>query len=361
MGDDGKKEKDSRSRKWLLTINNPDDHEITNEFIENALQGMASFRYACYSHEIGLNDHTYHIHIFVAFDNAVRFSTIKNIFNCAHIDMCKGTIKQNRDYVFKAGKWADTEKEDTRIEGKQFEIGVVPIEVGQGHRSDLEEIEELIDRGYTPEQIFELSIAYRLREKEIRAHYMAKRKKDVPVFRDVRVIWHVGESGTGKSYTMVDLMQQYPDDVYLLNDYEGGGLDLYQGERILFMDEFRGQIKFNALLGMLDGYRAQVHCRYANVYALWDTVHITSVLPPEMAYNRMVQDNRDIDVVGQLLRRISEIVYHYKKDGNYGTYAVAGDKYRDYDRLRSDAGFDGFRRINAKWADIGKDKKIKGE
>ena len=345
---------DSRSMKWLLTINNPGEHGVTNEGIEETLKGMGSFRYACYSHEIGLEDRTYHIHIFVAFDNQVRFSTLKNRFPAAHIDPCRGSIKQNRDYVFKQGKWADTDKEDTRIEGHQYEIGTAPIEIGQGRRSDLEEIEGLLDAGYTPDQIFEVSIAYRLREKEIRAHYMARRKKEVPAFRDVRVVWHVGESGSGKSYAMVGLMAENPGNVYLMNDYDGGGLDLYQGEGILFMDEFRGQLKFSTLLGMLDGYRVQVHCRYANVYALWTEVHITSVLPPEMVYSRMVSENRDIDTVGQLMRRISEVVYHYKQGDTYGTFPVPGSQYRDYDRLRSDAGFDGFKKTPASWRDVGR-------
>jgi hypothetical protein len=35
------------------------------------------------------------------------------------------------------GKWADTEKEDSKIPGMQFEIGTAPIEVGQGRDTGL--------------------------------------------------------------------------------------------------------------------------------------------------------------------------------------------------------------------------------
>ena len=105
---------------------------------------------------------------------------------------------------------------------------------------------------------------------------------------------------------MVKLMEAEPESVYLMNDYSGGGLDLYQGEKILFMDEFRGQVRYSTLLNMLDGYRTQVHCRYNNVYALWTEVHITSVLPPEMVYNRMVTENKEVDTIQQLLRRLNE-------------------------------------------------------
>lgn len=328
---------DSRARKWLLTINNPVDKGYTNEMIGEKAQGFASFRYACYSHEIGCENHVYHIHIFLAFDEPVRFSTIKNAFPEAHIDKCKGSIKENRDYVFKSGKWADTEKEDSKIEGMQFEIGTAPIEIGQGHRSDLDRVEEMIESGMTPEDIFALSISYRLHEKEIRAQYMAKRKRETPLFRDVNVTWHVGESGSGKSYSMVKLIEENPDNVYLMNDYTGGGLDLYQGEKILFLDEFRGQLRYSVLLNMLDGYRTQVHCRYTNVYALWTEVHITSVLPPEMVYNKMVTENKDVDTLKQLMRRINTIQYHYRQSGEYLTYEMDAMDYVDYATLKSKA------------------------
>lgn len=345
---------DPRNRKWLLTINNPEEHGVTNELIERTLQDMGSFRYACYSHEVGLETKTHHIHIFAVFDNQVRFSTLKNRFPAARLDGCRGTVEQVRDYVFKTGAYANTEKEDTKIEGQQFEVGIAPIEFGQGKkRPIMQEMEELLDKGLTPSQILALSLSYRSHEAELRAHYMARRAKETPPFRDVRVTWHVGDPGVGKSHTVVGLMGQYPDNVYLMTDYAGGGLDLYQGERILFLDEYRGQLPFATLLNMLDGYKVQVHCRYANVYALWDEVHISSVLPPESVYTRMVLAcDRSLDPVAQLMRRITEIVYHYKKDGSYGTYTVAGSQYKGYDKLRSDAGFDGFQKIGIRWQDI---------
>ncbi len=79
------KENDTQSRKWLLTVNNPVEKGYTNELIECKAQSFAPFRYACYSHEIGCENHVYHIHLFLAFDSPVRFSTIKNAFPEAHI------------------------------------------------------------------------------------------------------------------------------------------------------------------------------------------------------------------------------------------------------------------------------------
>lgn len=339
-------EKDTRSRKWLITINDPVEKGITNELIEETCRGFKSFRYSCYSHEIGCENKRYHVHIFIAFDLQVRFSTIKNAFPQAHIDNCRGSIRENRDYVFKEGKWKDTEKEDSKLAGMQFEIGEMPIEIGQGRRTDLDRLEEMIDRGMTPEEIFELSIGYRNYEKQVRAHYMAKRDRETPIMRNVHVVWHVGESGTGKSYTMVKMMQERASDVYLLNDYDSGGLDLYQGQKVLFMDEFRGQLRFSTLLNMLDCYKTQIHCRYANCYSLWTEVHITSVLPPEKVYERMVEENRNIDTFKQLLRRITEIHYHYTESGEYKVFKMDSKNYKDYSDLKYQATHGDFVTLN---------------
>ena len=57
--------------------------------------------------------------------------------------MCVGTCQENRDYIYKSGKWENSEKEDTRLEGMQFESGECPIE-RPGKRNDLEELKNLL-------------------------------------------------------------------------------------------------------------------------------------------------------------------------------------------------------------------------
>ena len=89
------------------------------------------------------------------------------------------------------------------------------------------------------------------------------------------------------------LCKEYGDEnVYLLNNYDKGGFDAYAGEPILFMDEFRGQMRFALFMNYLDGYQVQVPCRYTNGFALWDEVHIFTVMSPGMVYRTMVEENR---------------------------------------------------------------------
>ena len=62
------------------------------------------------------------------------------------------------------------------------------------------------------------------------------------------------------------------------------------------MDEFKGNMRFQQLLNFLDGYRIQIHCRYANAYALWNEVHITSIYGPDEVYQFMIDnEGRDRD------------------------------------------------------------------
>lgn len=129
------------------------------------------------------------------------------------------------------------------------------------------------------------------------------------------------------------------DEVYFLSDYDGGGFDAYQGERILFMDEYKGQFSFGLLLQLLDGYKIQVHARYSNIYALWDEVYITSVFPPEELYKKMVEESaRGRDKQQQLLRRIADITYCFvDAAGEYQRFTVPMSEYSDYEELKAAA------------------------
>ena len=102
------------------------------------------------------------------------------------------------------------------------------------------------------------------------------------------------------------------------------------------MDEFKGSMKFQELLNYCDKYKIQIHCRYANGYALWTVIHITSIYPPEEAYKFMVdQENRDRDRIDQLMRRLTYIVYHYKVNGEYKAYKISAEEYQNYEQLKN--------------------------
>ena len=126
---------DSQSRKWFATINNPIDKEFTHEHIKNQLNQLKSITYFCMMDEIG-EQGTPHTHIFIHAKNSpILFSTLKNKLPPADLEHAKGTAVQCREYIQKAGKWAESDKGETSVPGTFEEWGEFPVEK-QGSRTD---------------------------------------------------------------------------------------------------------------------------------------------------------------------------------------------------------------------------------
>lgn len=332
------------SRSWFCVLNNPEkifgDMEpidMVNKAIEMWCEGKEYRSCAC-NYEIG-DSGTPHMHMVLEDPEKARFSAIQKLYPSVHIEPTRGSKADAEAYIRKEGKFA--EKNHTVIVPAVFHGEIC---ANQGRRKDLEYIAELLEKGYTPNEIMDISINYRRYEGMIKKHYYRMREKATPRIRDVKVYWHVGDSGCGKSFTYTQLCDTYgTDNVYLLTDYDNGGFDSYCAENILFMDEFKGGLKFQTLLNYLDCYPVQIHCRYANAYALWSEVHITSIYPPEEVYNFMVEESvRNRDKITQLKRRINTIVYHYKDDNEYKTFELPMERYENYEQLKKLAENNGF-------------------
>ncbi|MDO4322785.1 MAG: hypothetical protein Q4C61_09685 [Lachnospiraceae bacterium] len=113
--------------------------------------------------------------------------------------------------------------------------------------------------------------------------------------------------------------------------------DKYCGESHVFIDELR-YMKYEILLQITQGYKAQIHCRYENAMALWTHVDITSILPPEELYTNIVPaDKRSVDGFEQFKRRIHTVVFHYKENGEYKTFELPGSEYTTYGNLKTKA------------------------
>lgn len=324
------------SKSWFCVFNNPVEHgysgepidiieRLKEEWITECPTRTGAWVY-CISAE-GLH----HVHMVLEDVKAMRFTAIKKSYALGmHFEPTKGSKDQAEDYINKRGKFEE--------KGEKIVCSVLHGEIkgAQGSRRDLSILEELLEQGYTPSQIMDMSFSYRRYEKLIRDAYFSKRIKETPFLRDVNVIWHVGESGSGKSYTAQQLVTSYGEDyMYFVTDYESGFMDKYCGEPVLFLDEYRGQFKYSTLLTMIQGYKTQIHARYANAVALWSEVHITSVKTPDLVYETLIDDERErnIDTFEQLRRRISTIIYHWKDALGYHQYPMPMSEYQGYEHL----------------------------
>ena len=274
----------------------------------------------------------YHAHI-ACYGNTTTLKKVSDTFFQAHTEPQLGGKEALQKYLLKEGEYAEKGEQVLCAKGMENVEGV------QGKRNDLDEIEELLNSGATPDEIFEMAFRYRKFEKMVRAAYLAKRIKEMPLKKEMWNEYHWGRSGTGKTYEYIKLCEANPGDVYLCNDYansggSGGGFDYYMDDpaRIIVLDEFRGQMSYSQLLAILDVYsRNQIHCRYQNVRALWEKVYICSIYPPETVYSFMVAETRrNVDTLEQMMRRFNVIVYHYiNKDGKYRTFSMPGRDYVD--------------------------------
>lgn len=276
----------------------------------------------------------YHAHI-ACYGNTTTLKKVSDIFFQSHVEPQLGGKAELQAYLLKEGKYAEKGEQVLCHKGME-NIG----EPQQGKRSDLDEIEELLNSGATPEEIFETAFRYRKYEKMVKAAYLARRIKETPRIKKMWNEWHWGQPGTGKTYTYIELEEAHPGEVYLCSDYanfgsSGGGFDMYASDpkKYIVLDEFRGEeMRYKQLLSILDIYsRSQLHCRYQNVYALWESVIICSVFPPEQVYSFMVENTKkSVDSIQQLLRRLNVIVYHYiNRDGKYRAFKMPASEYID--------------------------------
>ena len=142
----------TRSRKYQLTINNPIEKGYDHERIRNILDSSKP-KYYCYCDEIG-KDGILHTHIYVYYENAVFFSTMKNRFPEAHIETAYGSSQENRDYIRKEGKYLDSEKKKTNHSETFKEYGEIPLDKATKNEKISDIVLEMIRDG---EQILRLS------------------------------------------------------------------------------------------------------------------------------------------------------------------------------------------------------------
>lgn len=267
-------------------------------------------------------DDLHHVHMVLEDVISMRFSLIKKTYAIGmHFEGTKGTKKQSLDYISKSGDYDEKPNKDAGLPYEEIIYSTQKGEIRgmQGRRSDLENIEQMLKDGMSPSFIMRQSLSYRKHESLIKKAYYDKRDEETPEVRDVKTIWHCGESGSGKSYSRMQLIAEVgKENVYYLSDYQNGAFDNYNGQPYLWMEDFKGEFKFGDMLRYLDVYKADLHCRYSNAKALWSEVHITSILHPLGAYRRMLSESMQKEENSyQLLRRISFIRYHFKKRGEF--------------------------------------------
>jgi len=308
--------KDPQGKKWLGVINSP--ATLDHEKIKSELNKLKSVVYWCMSDEIGNDEQTPHTHVYLACSSPVRFSTLKNLFPKAHLERANGSHQQNRSYIEKSGKWADTDKAKTSIPGTFEEGGEIPLEPNRDNKNSrgLEAyiVERILDGATNAEILLEFPALLRgLRDVE-HVRQVLRNEEYRDKWRDLEVIYMWGDTGVGKTRSVMDKYGYR--QVYAVNNYTHP-FDLYAGENVMLFDEFFDGFRIQDMNNYLDGYPLPLPARYNNKQACYERVFIISNLDLWEQYQRERIHQRT--VWEAFIRRIHKVI-KFLPDGTQVEY-----------------------------------------
>ncbi len=258
-----------------------------------------------------LGERMFHMHLFFYSGSPVRFSTLKKRFPLAHIEKAYGSVQENRDYISKKGKWTDTRKAETSVEGSFEEAGHIPSEKEERFPA-MSVLLDKVDEGAAIRNIIEELPSLALKVKDIEVlqdkyygEQFLGRKRNIYV----TYIWGVNEAD--KLYSI------YKEHGFLnvcrvtnYREKKGISFDTYRGHSVLVFDNFRGQIPLQEMLTYLDCYPLTLPARYGDRIACYMDVYIVSDLSPDKQYSGISSKKAR----GRFLKKLDRIV-EYKEDG----------------------------------------------
>ena len=268
-----------RSQAWMMTHYYNDEEVWTDNRLMLHLQQMKDIQYIIFQLEKGEKTGLVHHQCYLYFKKRVYFTAIKNHLPRAHLEIRKGTHRQAKQYVTKT---------DTRLELPQ-EWGDEPQ---QGERTDLADIIDLINEGYTSTQIMSLHPGSYIRYRNSIDHLIQQYKAQLVEnqFRKLEVVYVSGKTGVGKTSS---IMKHYGfNKVYRVVDYKNP-FDTYNGQEVIILDEFHSQFKIEFMLNLLDGYPLKLPARYNDKVAQFTKIFIISNEPLEKQYKNIQAEYQD--------------------------------------------------------------------
>ncbi len=256
---------------------------------------------------------TYHTHIFIYSSSPIRFSTIKDRLPVAHIEKAYGSVIQNRDYVTKTGKWADSDKTDTVVKDSFFEYGIIPPEKAEKCPVNYQLIQDLNAGKSTAEIIEETpNLVFKVKEIDVLRQTLLTEHRGTE-YRHLSVEYMYGSSGSGKTRSIYE--RHTARDICRITNYRqgrGAYFDAYCGQDVLVFEEFFSQIPIEDMLNYIDIYPLSLPARYSDKIALYTKVYITSNVALTEQYKE-IQYTRP-ETWKAFLRRIKRVV-EYLPDG----------------------------------------------
>lgn len=298
-----------QSRKWIFTCNNPQKNGWSIEKIVEMLEKWEAIKYWCIGEEVGVENKVPHIHFFILGNAPIRHTTLENKFHGINRQVANGTIRQNREYVFKEGKYLNTEKGKLHNYESNQESGEPPEEKGKGHRTDLHELYNLIKEGKTDYEIMEICPEYMQQfEKIDKVRQAVRSDMYADMWRDLEVTYIWGATGAGKTRHVMDTYGYR--NVYRVTDYYHP-FDSYKGQDVVVFEEFRSCLMIGDMLKYLDGYPVELPARYNNKVACFTKVFIVTNIDIRNQYPFIQKE--EPETYKAFLRRIKQVWFMTEK------------------------------------------------
>lgn len=280
----------SRTRWFVCT-----DYELNDYFWDELFcNGYIKYIYA--GNEICPKTKNNHWQIFFYTPNNHTLSSVIKKLTPRHVEIMKGNIEQNADYCSK--------------EKELWEWGTIPE---QGKRHDLDFIKDVImDGGKVDDICVDNPKMFHMYGRTLEKLESLRYNKNIRT-EMTECKWYWGPSGSGKSHIAFEGYN--PETHYLWSD-DKGWWDSYTQQEVVILNDFRGEIKYNELLQMIDKWPFTVPRRNKQpINFTSKMVIITSSLPPKKIYRHRLEE----DSLSQLLRRIDVIELKLLRSGQGNT------------------------------------------
>lgn len=187
------------------------------------------------------------------------------------------------------------QKEETRVPGTQFTLGVQPI--NRCSKTDWDRVRKLAETGDVASIPSDIALRYYANIKSIgKDHATPQRRPDM----EALCFW--GVSNSGKSFDAMELAEA--GSSYYMKDPRTKWWDGYRGQEVVVIDEFTGDIAINHMLRWLDKLPCLVECKGGAIPLSCKKIIITSNVDPRHWY----ADINEEQLKG-LMRRMK--VVHY--------------------------------------------------
>ncbi len=257
--------------RWCFTWNNPPDNYA--ELLELVFNDRdLNVRYLVAQPEIGAEG-THHLQGYLHLHKPARFKRVKRLMPDDGIHL--GAAKKPAIACIRYCTKTDT------ATGKPTAFGLEPVE--SGHRTDLDELQVLLDSGEPMLQIARASFSNFIRyTRGIYAYSSLIGSKPRDFKTHVSVYY--GDSGTGKTRMAQELGGSNAYWLSASSSQHVCWFDGYDSQTVVVIDDFYGWIRWSQLLQLLDRYPCRVRTQAGSVNFNPKRIIITSNRHPGQWY-----------------------------------------------------------------------------